>query len=694
MDVLVERRQDVAIVTFSNPPVNALSSRAGLVGAIKRVLAEQVASDASAIVMRGSGRFFSAGADIADFGEDPNKDVGELRELIEAVDATAKPVIMAIHGIALGGGLELALAGHYRVAAPGTKFGFPEVTLGILPGAGGTQRLPRVAGIAAALDLALSGRSIGAEEALRIGLIDELSEGDPLDRALAAARRLAGDGVVRRLSERTVDSSNELFAQARAQEAARPRKSLAREHIITSIEAASGPFAAGLAMEARLFDELMLSEPSRGLRHAFLGERQVQRIVGLDPITSPEKIATAAVVGSGTMGCGIAIALLSAGLPVTLIDVQSEALDRAVDRIDKTFDDQVKKGRLTVAAADKRKAALSTASDIDAAKEADIVIEAVFEDLAVKRDVLCKLDAVMKPKAILATNTSTLDVDILASFTANPGRVVGLHFFSPANIMKLLEVIRGAATEPRVLATAMDFAKRIGKVGVVAGVCDGFIGNRLFEEYLRQTYFMLEEGALPDQIDGAMERWGMAMGPLRVMDLAGQDIGWNIRKRRAVACPDRPYSKIPDLVCEMGRFGQKTGAGFYRYPEGARRGVHDPEIDALIIRHSTDLGISRREISDEEIVERCVYALVNEGAKTVGEGFAQRPIDVDIVYLYGYGFPAERGGPMFYADRVGLAKVLDRICALAATREGWAWEPAPLLVDLSGKSETFASLNN
>ena len=689
MTVAVERRDDIAIVTFANGAVNALSTKAGLIAELVSVFAQLSSSDARAIVVRGDGRFFSAGADIADFGEDPSADVGPLRAMIEAVEASSKPVVMAIHGMALGGGLELALAGHHRIAAPGTKFGFPEVSLGILPGGGGTQRLPRLVGADKALDMMLGGRSIDAAEALSIGLVDAVADGDLLDAAVAFAKT----ATVRRASDLAIPADPALIAAARAADAAKPKPSLARRHIISCVEAASGTFTEGLALEAGLFNELMLSEPARGLRHAFLGERIVQRIAGLDPAIRPARPASAAVIGSGTMGGGIAIAMLSAGIPVTLIDVQADALERAVGRIGKNFDDQIKKGRLSADAAATRKAGLATATDLAAVKDADIVVEAVFEDIDVKRDVLGKLDAAMKPGAVLATNTSTLDVDMLAGFTANPGRVVGMHFFSPANIMKLLEVIRGEKTEPAVLATAMDFAKRIGKIGVVAGVCDGFIGNRLFEEYLRQAYFLLEEGALPDQIDSAMERWGMAMGPLRVMDLAGQDIGYSIRKRRKIEQPDRPYSGIPDLVAEMGRFGQKTGAGFYLYPEGARKGVPDPDIDALVERYSADHGIARRAITDDEIVERCVYALVNEGAKAVGEGIAQRPVDVDIVYLNGYGFPAERGGPMFHADRVGLAKVLDRIRAFASGANGWAWEPAPLLSELAAEGRTFGALN-
>ena len=694
MPVRTDKRNLVLVLTLASPPVNAISASSGLIAELAARLTEAQADDTvHAVVICGDGRMFSAGADLADFGDDPARDVAPIRALVEQIEALEKPVVIALHGAALGGGLEVALAGHYRIATSDSKLGLPEVTLGLLPGAGGTQRVTRLVGVKAALDLILSGRTIGAQEALSLGLIDAIAAGDRICAAVEAAQRLSESGTVRRSSAVSVVEDRAAVTAAREAEAGRPRRSEARDRIIDAVEAATLPFAEGLKVEAALFDRLMLSEPSRGLRHAFLGERIVGRVQGAENGAAALPVTSVAVIGSGTMGAGIAAALLASGLPVTLIDQRQAAVDRASSHIDKIFDDQVSKGRLAAAAAAQRKAALSTGTDLAAAGDADMVIEAVFEDIDVKRQVLEALDRLAKPSAILATNTSTLDVNQLAAFTARPERVVGTHFFSPANIMKLLEIVRGEQTAPAVVASTMEFARRIGKVGVVAGVCDGFIGNRLFEEYLRQAYFLLEEGALPNQIDDALERWGMAMGPLRVMDLAGQDIGWSIRKRRAIEQPNRPYSRIPDLVCELGRFGQKAGAGYYRYPEGARRGTPDPDIEAMIVAHSTAIGVTRREITEAEIVERCIYALINEGAKAVAEGIARRPVDVDIVYLHGYGFPATRGGPMFYADRVGLAKVLDQVRSFSAGRHGWAFEPATLLVDMAGRGLGFASLN-
>ncbi|MEQ1717826.1 MAG: 3-hydroxyacyl-CoA dehydrogenase NAD-binding domain-containing protein, partial [Hyphomicrobium sp.] len=461
--------------------------------------------------------------------------------------------------------------------------------------------------------------------------------------------------------------------------------------ILQCVEAAAtGNFADGLVIEARLFSELLASEASQGLRHAFFGQRQVAIIPGMPESIKPQSIAKTAVAGAGLMGTGIALTLLNAGLPVTLVEPRTEALDKAGASIAASLKRDVEKGRITLDTATARFAALECASDLAATASADLIIEAVFEDINVKRQVFAALDAAAKPSAILASNTSTLPLDVIAGFTKRPGQVVGLHFFSPANIMRLVEIVRGAETELQVLATAMEFVKRLGKVGVVAGVCDGFIGNRIFEEYLRQVYQLLEEGALPQQIDTALENWGMAMGPLRTMDLAGQDIGWSIRQRRAAEQPGRPYSKLPDLVCELGRFGQKTGKGFYLYRDG-RTAETDPDIDALVIGHSADIGMTRRSISDDEIVSRTVLAMVNEGARILAEGIAYRAVDIDMIYLNGYGFPAERGGPMFYADRLGLQNVLKTIEGYAQGSNGWSWEPAPLLVALAKSKSHFGT---
>ncbi|WHU04519.1 3-hydroxyacyl-CoA dehydrogenase NAD-binding domain-containing protein [Sphingomonas sp. NIBR02145] len=681
MQVEVERRDKVALLRFSNPPVNT-QSVAG-VGVIAAAFAALVTDPAvAAIVVSGGPKIFSAGAQITEFDGDPSK-IDANRAMIEAIEASPKPVVAAINGVCMGGGLELALACHYRVSAGNARIGLTEVTLGVLPGGGGTQRLPRLIGAKAGLELMLSGRVLDGAQAKAAGVVDDVVTGDAEAAALALAELVP---AVRRTGEMPAPGD---LAEALA--AARPR-SLAQRRIVECVAAiGTHDFVAGLRVEADLFSELLGSEESRGLRHAFFGRRIAARVPGLGE-AKPGKIGQVAVIGGGLMGTGIALALLNAGLKIVLVEPRAEALDRARATIAKAILREVEKGRIGADVADARLAALTAASEIDAAAGADLLIEAVFEDMEVKRQVFEGMERVARTDAILASNTSTLDLDAIAGFTATPERVVGLHFFSPANVMKLLEVVRGAKTAPETLATAMAFGKAIGKSPVAVGVCDGFVGNRMFEEYLRQAWYLLEEGALPGQLDGALKRWGMAMGPVAVMDLAGQDIGWSIRKRRAVDQPDRPYSKIPDLVCELGRFGQKTGAGFYRYPDG-RTAEPDPEIDALILAESARLGIERREIGDEEIVERCIYALVNEGAKILGERIAWRAVDIDVVYLDGYGFPGERGGPMYLADRIGLPRVLERIEQFAAGPQGWAWAPAPLLVELAASGRTFASLD-
>ncbi|WP_144097437.1 3-hydroxyacyl-CoA dehydrogenase NAD-binding domain-containing protein [Croceicoccus sediminis] len=687
MNVFERLEGAILHLQFSNPPVNALSVGAGLVGALHDAIAKAVADpDVAAIVLSGAEGRFSAGADLRDFDNRPER-LDRLRDLFTAIEASPKPVIAAIEGLCIGGGLELAIAAHYRVAADRARFAFPEISLGLLPGAGGTQRAPRLCGASHALDLILSGKQISAARALEIGIIDHVAD-DPV----AEASRLFARGTLN-----AVRPSGEMAVPAdvaEAVEAARQAKSLslAALRAIACVEVIDTvPFEQGLSIEAKHFAELLDSRPSKALRHGFFGRREVARIPGAAKVEA-RRIDSVTVVGGGLMGTGIAIALLDAGLNVTLVEPRDEGRANARKAIMKTFDRNVEKGRLGAEVAAQRKAALSTCGTLEEAGEADLYIEAVFEDMAVKREVFTALDRIAPPHAILASNTSTLDVDAIAAFTGRPQNVVGLHFFSPANVMRLLEIVRGARTSPETLTSAMAFARQVGKTGVVAGVCDGFIGNRIFEEYLRQAWFLLEEGALPQQVDGALEAFGMAMGPCRVMDLAGQDIGWSIRKRRAAEQPDRPYSRVPDLVCEMGRFGQKTGAGFYLYPDGRTPQI-DPEIEQLILAESERIGIERREIDDKEIVERCIYAMVNEGARIVAEGIAYRPVDIDIIYLDGYGFPAERGGPMFHADQQGLATVLDTIVSFAAGLHGWAWEPAPMLVDLVERGETFASLN-
>jgi 3-hydroxyacyl-CoA dehydrogenase len=679
-----ERRGACAVLTFGAGAVNALS---GALAQALRIEIEAACDDrhVEAIVLIGRGKHFSAGADIAEFERDADM-VSELRALMRSVDAASKPVVAAISGVALGGGLELAVACHARVAAPAARLGFPEITLGLLPGAGGTQRLPRLVSGAESVDLLFSGRPIGAQAALQMGLVEKLATDDLLDAACERALAMRANALAP-VSQRAC--ANDLGA---ALETARIR-GLAQTYIADCLRAASTlGFAEGEALEHRLFDELLRSEPSIALRHVFIGERTVARLPHISPETTPSTIRRCAVIGAGTMGAGIATALLANGFPTVLIDARAEALNAGVTRIQDAFARDVEKGRLSASARDERLANLKIATDFAAAADSDLVIEAVFEDIDVKRQVFTQLDAVTAPHAILASNTSTLDVDAIAAFTNRPAQVVGLHFFSPAHIMRLIEIVRGNETSPQVLVTALEFARRLRKVGVVASVCDGFIGNRMFEEYLRQAYFLLEEGALPAQIDTALEKWGMAMGPFKVMDLAGQDIGWAIRKRRAIEQPKRPYSPIPDRVCALGRYGQKTGAGFYLYPDG-RTAVADPSIDAIAVARSAEMGLARRQITDDEIVKRCVYALVNEGAQILEDGVAYRPVDIDIIWTAGYGFASTRGGPMHYADRVGLNAVQQDMQLFATGPNGWAWEATPLLKKLAKEDLTFGVLN-
>ena len=692
MPISVSHHQRVAVIALASPPVNALGRE------LAEALHHQIASlgqdpEARAIVLSGAGRCFCAGADISGL-QDDGAQSHAIRALIEALDASPVPIVASLHGPVLGGGLELALACDLRVAASDTRFGFPEVQLGLLPGAGGSQRAPRLLGVEAALELMTGGKPIGASRALELGLIDLLCETDPLSAAIQQAGSMQGR---RRTRDRTMPMAAPRQHIAAAREAAVARcdgRALAAASIVDCVEAAvDAPFEQGLALEQQRFDALLGSSESRAFRHLFLSERSAAHLPSPPNAAHSHRIERVAVIGAGLMGSGIASAVLAAGLPVNLVDPDPGALQRAQSQIAAGLRRDVGKLRLVQAEADARMSRLSLHGELaEAVAEADLVIEAVLEDLALKREVFGALDALSKPGSILASNTSTLDVDAIASVVGDPGRVLGMHFFSPAQVMRLVEVVRGAATRPEVLACALAFARRLGKVGVVAGVCDGFIGNRMFEEYLRQAYFLLEEGALPWQVDRAMEAFGFAMGPFRVMDLAGQDIGWRIRQRRAIEQPERPYSSIPDLVCQRGRFGQKTGAGFYRYPDG-RAAVIDPEIDALVIEHSARIGCPRRPISDGEIVSRCVLALVNEGACILQEGIAWRPADIDVVWTAGYGFPAHRGGPMFHADSLGLDQVLDSIERFSAGYQGWAWQPAALLQRLVAESRSLGDLN-
>lgn len=694
MKVWLQPRDGIAVITFSNPPVNALSAGNGLIASIHEEI-ERAAGDSSvkAIVITGDGKMFSAGADIEEFESNPKLNAESIRNLISMMERVQKPIVAAIHGMCLGGGLEFALAASARIAAAKSRLGLPEVSLGLLPGGGGTQRLPRLIGIGPALDMMLSGRMVEASEALASGLIDRIAEGDLIEAACGLADELADAPRVARISERSPkDASTVDFAGVRNALDARGGKLLARQLIVDCVEAtATLGFAEGFELEGRKFETLRLSSESRGLRHNFFAERAVARIPNGGG--TPRPIEGAGVIGAGTMGTGITIALLSANIPVVLIETNPQSLERSVGNIEKTFAGMVEKKRMSAEQAAQCATLLRPSTDMGDLRDADLIIEAVFESMDVKRSVFQQLDRIAKPSAILASNTSMLDVNVIAGFTGRPENVLGTHFFSPANIMRLLEIVRGDKTSADTLATVMEFARKIRKVGVVAGVCDGFIGNRMFEEMQRQAYLLLEIGALPEQIDRALEAWGMAMGTLRVMDLAGNDIGLANRQRRAIDQPDRPYSKIPDIIAQMGRYGQKTGAGFYLYPNGSRKAVVDPEITALILDYCAQNGIARREVSDEEIVERCIYAIINEGAKILEEGIAYRPLDIDAVWTNGYGFPAHRGGPMFYADEIGLAHIVEKIRSFENGPAGWAWKPAPMLVKLAEEKSDFGSLN-
>ncbi len=684
----------VAVITLNNPPVNGLNQelRRGIVDGVERANADE---RVKAIILIGSAKVFSAGADIREFNTPEAEAEPNLRTVIQVVEAAAKPVIAAIGGVCMGGGLELALGCHYRVAAPRAQIALPEVKLGILPGAGGTQRLPRAIGVEAALNMIVSGETVPAERFKGTALFDEMIEGELLAGALAVAARVVAENRPRkRLRDVPIQYPNaEAFFQV-----ARNNVQSAAKHFpaplkcIDAVAAAvAKPFDAGMAVEGELFRYLLQTPESKALRHAFFAERAARKIPDVPEGTPVRAIKTVAVIGAGTMGGGIAMNFLNADLPVAILEVKQEALDRGVAAIRRNYESAVKKGKLTAEKLESRMRLLRPTLSYDDVRDADLVIEAVFEDMGVKESVFRRLDEVAKPGAILATNTSTLDVNRIAGFTRRPADVLGMHFFSPAHVMKLLEVVRGAQTGKDVLATVMQLAKTIKKTAVVAGVCDGFIGNRMVEHYIRQALFLLEQGATPWQVDQALEQWGMAMGPFRMSDMAGNDIGWAIRKRRYREHPEIVYSGIADRLCELGRFGQKTGGGWYRYEAGSRDAIPDPQVEALIAAYRKEKGMSPRPVSDTEIVERCIYALVNEGARILAEGIALRASDIDLVYLTGYGFPLFRGGPMFYADTVGLYDVARSMRRFAAAdpRDSAFWQPAPLLAQLAAEGKTF-----
>jgi 3-hydroxyacyl-CoA dehydrogenase len=684
-----EIRDGIAVITMNNPPVNGLGNalRAGILDCLHRIEADAAVK---AAVIIGSAKFFSGGADIREFNA--KREPPDLPDVNDAQDAMKKPLVAAIGGFALGGGLELALACHYRVAAPKSQLGLPEVKLGILPGSGGTQRLPRILPVADAVKLITTGNFIPAEKAKDYGLVDEVVSGDLLQGAVDFAKQRIGKPLPR-VRDRTAKVDGDpkaYFAKVREEVAKASRGYPAPLEIVACIEAAvTLPFDEGRKFERERFAVLVAGTESKSLRHAFFAERQTSKIPDVPEDTPARAIKSAAVIGAGTMGGGIAMNFAHAGIPVTLLDVSQDAVEKGLSKIKSNYAATVSKGRLKQEEMDKRMSLISPKTDLGEIKNADIVIEAVFERMDVKQDMFRKIDAIAKPGAILATNTSTLDVNQIAAVTRRPQDVIGTHFFSPANVMRLLEVVRAEKTAKDVLATTMKLGKALKKVAVVSGVCDGFIGNRMLEKYGQQSLFLLDEGASPQQVDAAASKFGMAMGPFTMYDMAGNDIGWEVRKRRYVERPEFLYSKIADRVCEQGRFGQKTGKGFYKYEAGNRKPIPDAEVEQILEKYRAEIGVKPRQISDEEIVQRLIYALVNEGAHIIEEGIALRASDVDMVYLTGYGFPAYRGGPMFYADTIGLSKVLSSIQSFQNGYQGAAWKPAPLLVKLAKEGGTF-----
>ena len=695
MTATTQVKDGIAVITVDNPPVNsmALSARAGIVAGVEQALAD---ASVKAIVLTGKGKFFCAGAEVKEFNTPAAFAEPSLHTVIDVLENASKPVVAAINGTVMGGGLELALGCHYRVTIPGVPVALPEVKLGLLPGAGGTQRLPRVVGVELAANMIVSGTPVNSEKLAKTALFNRIVEGDVVEGAIAFAKEIADQRPLPKIRDIKIDFPlyEGFFGFARNTVTALSKNYPAPLKCLACVEAAvTKRFDDGLAFERAAFLELVQTPESKALRHAFFGERAASKIPDVPEDTPVRPIKTAAVIGAGTMGGGIAMNFANAGIPVKVLELKQEALDKGLGTVRKNYENTMKKGKLTQEKFDQRVGLITGTTSYDDIKDADIVVEAVFEELGVKETVFKKLDEVMKPGAILASNTSTLDVDKIAAFTKRPQDVIGTHFFSPANVMKLLEIVRGAKTGKDVLATTMGLSKKLKKTGVVSGVCDGFIGNRMIEQYSRQAGFLLEEGALPEQVDKAVEKFGFAMGPFRMGDLAGNDIGWAIRKRRYVEKPHMTYSKTADLLCEMGRYGQKTGAGWYDYKPGNRTPIPNKEVNEMIVAESKRLGIERRKISDQEIVERLVFALVNEGAQILDEKIAQRASDIDMVYLTGYGFPIFRGGPMQYADQVGLQKVVATMAKFAkgpnAERQGNAWKPAPLLAKLAAEGKSF-----
>lgn len=695
-----EVRGNVALMTIDNPPVNPLSSgvRQGLHDGLTQALADDAVA---AIVLTGAGRAFIAGADISEFG---GKSEGpSLGDCLAAMDNSSKPIVAAINGTAFGGGLEVALCCHYRVIAPSAPVGLPEVKLGLLPGAGGTQRLPRLIGAEKALSFILSGDPIPGPAAVQMGIADHLSEGNIVEDGLSfAADIIAKGSPIRRIRDeeeivRQARDNTEIFDNARKNAARKMRKRFAPEMIVQCVEAAVnlGDFDAGIAVEQECFAKCLNHPQRESLIHMFFAEREVAKIPDVPKDTATQDITSAAVIGCGTMGGGIAMSFLNVGIPVIAVEMNQEALDRGLGVIKKNYDIQVQRGRMSAEEVDKRMSLIRGTTDYADISDVDVIIEAIYENIDVKVETFKKMDAVAKPGAVLASNTSGLDIDKMAAATSRPEAVIGLHFFSPANVMKLLEIVRGENTSKEVIATSMKLGRTLNKIAVLSGNAPGFIGNRMLAGYTRQAGEIILQGATPYQVDNAILGFGMPMGPFQMNDLVGLDLGWRARKLGGMKPEDVPITaRVADKLCELDRYGQKTSRGYYIYPEGSRAGQADPEVVKIVEETSAELGIERRPIEDEEVLKRCLYPLINEGARILEDGIAIRPCDIDIVYINGYGFPEVTGGPMFWADQIGLDNILADIKKFEAEYGGDIWKPAPLLEKLVAEGKSFASLQS
>ena len=694
--VSYEVRGSIGLIQINNPPVNALSVNKGVLqGLLDAIKSGDHDPQVNAFLLIGGGKNFSGGADISEFGKPKAPGMATLSDLLDYMDTVTKPIVAALSGPTMGGGFELSLTCHYRLASKEAIVGLPEVKLGILPGAGGTQRLPRIIGAEQALELITSGAFISAEKAKSLGIVNEIIDGELLEGSIKWIKRaLRSELPVARVSERSVKTNADpeaFITEARAVAENKWRGYPAPLRIVECIDAAiNKSFKEGMKIERENIEALIPTDESKSLRHLFFAERQANKVDGISKEVPIAKIQSVSVIGAGTMGTGIAMNFLNVGIPVTIIDTNDETLQKGIDTIKKNYLSTVEKGRLSAEDRDRRVALLHGSTALSSVSESDLVVEAVFEEMAVKKAIFLELDSVAKPSAILATNTSTLDVNEIASVTKRPEQVIGLHFFSPANVMQLLEVVRADKTSKEVVATSMSLAKKIKKIPVCVGVCDGFVGNRMIHTYLREAEYLIEEGALPQQVDHAIESFGFAMGPFRMCDLAGLDIGWAIRKRRkSEGLVSKRYVSIPDQLCERGWFGQKTGSGYYTYESGSRVPIVNPEVNAIVENASSEKGITRRKIEANEIVDRLMYALINEGSAILAEGVAQRASDIDVIYAAGYGFPRYRGGPMFYAQTIGLSNVVEGIERYSNQAHGEHWQVSPFLSDLVQKNQTF-----